>query len=216
MIKKFIPASFHYRLALLKRSLFGYTKYSQFGEDEVLATLFKDKTKGFYVDVGAHHPERYSNTYLLHKKGWHGINIDPNPDTIRLFKKERPDDVNLECGVGHEGGEMTYYQFSDPAVNSFVKEEAEKWKQKKFLTYLGERKVPVKTLSSIFDSYRKSGAIDLLTIDAEGMDLTVLQSNNWDAYRPTIIVVEGEDSTPFLESKGYTLHTVCGVSRIFV
>ena len=215
MLKKLLPTSLHYRLSLLKHSFFGYKKYSQYGEDEVLAVLFKDKRKGFYVDVGAHHPERYSNTYLLHKRGWHGINIDPNPDTIRLFNKERPDDTNLEYGIG-AGGEMTYYQFSDPAVNTFVAKEAEKWKQKSFLTYLGERKVPIKTLSSIFDAHRRSGDIDLLTIDAEGMDLTVLESNSWEIYRPAVVLVEGENSTPFLESKGYTLHAVCGPSHIFI
>lgn len=193
----------------------GYRKYSQYGEDIILADLFKDTSKGFYVDVGAHHPQRYSNTHLLFAKGWHGINIDPNPHTIRLFTKYRPFDINLECGVGTHG-ELTYYQFSDPAVNTFVDAEAEKWRQKDFLTFLGAKKVPMSTLASILDTHRNHGTIDLLTIDAEGMDLDVLKSNDWKKYRPTVIVIEGENSTPFLQSNGYKLHTICGPSHIFI
>ena len=52
--------------------------YAQFGEDQVLDELVGTKTRGFYVDVGAHHPHRLSNTHLLYVRGWWGINIDPN------------------------------------------------------------------------------------------------------------------------------------------
>ncbi|MDO8518314.1 MAG: SAM-dependent methyltransferase, partial [bacterium] len=95
MLKKYIPAAWHYRLSNIKRSLLGYKTYAQFGEDWVLAELFTDTPRGRYVDVGAHHPKRYSNTYLLYKKGWHGVNIDPNPHTIELFAKARPGDTNI-------------------------------------------------------------------------------------------------------------------------
>ena len=37
----------------------------------------------------------YSNTCLLHRKGWQGINIDINPTSIDLFNIARPKDTNL-------------------------------------------------------------------------------------------------------------------------
>ncbi len=206
--RQWVPVRYHYRISTIKRALFGYRTYSQFGEDKVLAELFENTPRGRYVDVGAHHPERYSNTYLLYKKGWSGVNIDPNPHSVALFKKARPDDSNICCGVGKEGS-LTYYQFSDPAVNTFVVEEAQKWKQKNFLTFLGTRAVEVKPLSALVE-----GPIDLLTIDAEGMDLEVLQSHGWKEF-PTVIVVEGDTATDFLLQKGYTLRAQKGPSRIF-
>src|SRR3989344_1342298 len=199
MLKKYITATWHYRLSNIKRSIIGYNTYAQFGEDVLLAKLFADTPHGRYVDVGAHHPKRYSNTYLLYKKGWYGVNIDPNPHTIELFSKARPQDTNLCCGVG-QAGVLTYYRFSDPAVNTFVAAEAEKWKQKKFLTFLGTTKVEIKPLSALVQ-----GPVDLLTIDAEGMDLEVLQSYDWKEY-PSVVIVEGEDAKNFLLQKGYTLH----------
>ena len=203
-----VPVSLHYKIANIKNSITGYSSYSQFGEDAVLEDIFKDKRKGRYVDVGAHHPFRYSNTYLLCKKGWSGVNIDPNPDTIRDFNTARPQDINIQVGVGKEGM-LTYYQFSDPAVNTFNKKEAEKWKQKDFLSYLGSSAVAVKPLRDLV-----SGPIDLLTIDAEGMDLEVLESYDW-LYYPTVVLIEGEDSRKFLEDKGYVLRATRGASLIY-
>lgn len=208
MFKKYIPAAWHYRLSNFKRAILGYKKYAQFGEDKVLAEIFKDTPRGVYVDVGAHHPYRYSNTYLLYKKGWRGVNIDPNPDAVKLFEHARPDDKNICCGVGREGV-LTYYRFSDPAVNTFVEPEADKWRQKKFLTFLGTTAVEVRPLSALVH-----GHIDLLTIDAEGMDLEVLQSYDWKEY-PRVVVVESENAGSFLEQKGYILHARLGASLIF-
>lgn len=208
-LKKIIPVSWHYAFSNIKRKVFGYTQFAQFGEDAVLAELFRDTSHGIYIDVGAHHPYRYSNTYLLHKKGWHGTNIDPNPYTIRLFNKARPQDKNICSGVGN-AGTLMYYQFSDPAVNTFKKEEAEKWKGKSFLKFLGTTDVEVRPLSELIE-----GPIDLLSIDAEGMDLEVLQSYDWKQY-PKVIVIEGDASKQFLVQKGYRLYTERGASRIYV
>ena len=61
----------HYNLKYLNCS------YSQEGEDMVLARYLEGQKNGFYVDVGAHHPFRFSNTYHFYLKGWHGVNIDP-------------------------------------------------------------------------------------------------------------------------------------------
>ena len=37
----------------------------------------------------------YSNTCLLYKKGWKGINIDINPTSTDLFEILRPKDFNF-------------------------------------------------------------------------------------------------------------------------
>ncbi|MFT4801330.1 MAG: hypothetical protein ACI93N_001101, partial [Flavobacteriaceae bacterium] len=41
--------------------------YSQEGEDILLNRIFNPQVNasGFYVDVGAHHPERFSNTFYF-------------------------------------------------------------------------------------------------------------------------------------------------------
>ena len=85
--------------------------YSQECEDLVLKRIFENKI-GFYVVVGAHHPKLFSNTYLFYKKGWKGINIDALPESMKLFNKMRPRDINIEIGVIEVEDELNYYVFN--------------------------------------------------------------------------------------------------------
>lgn len=200
--------------------------YSQTGEDVIVSQLFKKEKKGFYVDVGAYHPEHYSNTKLLYKKGWRGINIDPNPKSISLFKKSRSGDINLNLGVSDSEKVLNYYKFSHPSCNTFSKEIADDLKKKSWIKYLEQIEIKCRTLSNILDEYVSDNKeIDLLSVDVEGFDLEVLKSNNWYKYSPNVVIVEGHGFDPdnpnkyeiysFLKEKGYKLYGFTGLSLIF-
>ena len=95
-IRNRFPAS---SLQLWSRA-FSKRSYAQDSEDLLVLSLLGDsKPPGFYVDVGAHHPARYSNTLLFYLKGWRGINIDALPGSMDLFRTWRPLDVNLEIAI---------------------------------------------------------------------------------------------------------------------
>ena len=42
----------------------------------------------------------------------------------------------------------------------------------------------------ILDTHLKNHNIDVLNVDVEGMDLDVLNSNDWSKYRPKFVIVE--------------------------
>ena len=168
--------------------------FSQAGEDGILQAIFRKKLekkeKGFFVDVGAYHPYKGSNTYLLYINGWRGINIDACPGSMRAFNKERPGDINIEIGIGEKEETLTYYCIDfNSTMNSFSKEN---------LINLGiyekvKQKLPVKVipLKKLLDKYSdKFETIDLLNIDAEGFDLEIIKSNDWTKYKPKVIVIE--------------------------
>ena len=72
---------------------------AQFGEDIFISRFFAQKRGGFYVDAGAFHPKRFSNTYVLRKYfGWRGINIDASQEAIALLTKFAPDDIVTQSG----------------------------------------------------------------------------------------------------------------------
>jgi FkbM family methyltransferase len=170
----------------------GRLSYSQEGEDLVLSRLLEGvKTrKGLYIDIGAHHPTRFSNTYYFYKRGWTGINVDACPGTAKLFKFLRPRDITIECGVGSEEGILTYYSFNEPALNTFSEQEAQKKISSKYKV-INKHKVPVLTLKKILDENLPEGKIiDFMSIDVEGFDHEVVCSNDWIRYRPTIVAVE--------------------------
>jgi hypothetical protein len=82
--------------------------YSQEGEDMLLERFLEHRHSGFYVDVGAHHPRRFSNTYRLYRRGWRGLNIDANPGSMALFRHVRPRDINIEAAVSSVPQQLTY------------------------------------------------------------------------------------------------------------
>ena len=187
--------------------------YSQNGEDLILNRFLDNKKEGFFVDVGAHHPIRFSNTFLFYKKGWSGINIDAMPGSMAAFNKIRPKDINVEKGIALKNDKLTFYQFNESALNTFSKEEAFS-KNKDDYKIIQRNLIEVDTLENILDKYMPINTkIDFLNIDAEGKDEEVLISNNWVKYKPSYILVEilrevylGKNNSSikkFLKTKGY-------------
>ena len=146
-------------------SLYSNNSFSQDGEDLILEKIFKKKTDGFYVDVGAHHPFRYSNTQALYLKGWSGINIEPTPNNIHLFDKTRKRDTNIQTAVGKNKGKITLYCFEDSALNTTSKRAAEKTIKSKQSKLLSKVKVKVDTLEHILDNKVRGKQIDFLNVD---------------------------------------------------
>lgn len=165
--------------------------YSQFGEDLALLNLLGQKP-GRYLDVGAHHPSRFSNTRLLYDRGWSGINVDANPELINAFKKLRPRDINLSACVGL----LPSYKFTifkEPAISTFNQD----WKDKFLASGRPVHKeiiVQGTTLRTLLNIYFPEGALDLLLIDAEGADFEILQSADFYSLpierHPRFILVE--------------------------
>lgn len=180
----------------LIRSLIGIKSetdyFSQAGEDAIVSKLFNyvlPVERGTYVDIGAYHPFKHSNTYILYRSGWRGVNVDPNPVCKALFDKHRPDDLNVSAGVGAENSTMTYYILGeDSTMNSFSRENLEK------LGLLDSVKrtieVPVLTLDSIFEKYASTAKVDYLNIDAEGYEMEILSRLGSCPTRPDVISLE--------------------------
>jgi len=164
--------------------------YSQEGEDMVLNKLLEGEKNGFYIDIGAHHPKRFSNTYFFYKKGWSGINIDAKPGSMRFFNKDRPRDTNIEVGVSSKEETINFYIFNEPALNTFDENLANSRTNDKY--YIIETiSVKCMTLNDILIQYLPANIkISFLTIDIEGYDLKVLATNDWNKYRPEYLIVE--------------------------
>lgn len=203
--RKVIPVKYHYRII---KAVEGYSvkSYSQEGEDMLLMRLFDNlEYKGLYVDIGAHHPKRFSNTYFFYKKGWIGINVDAMPGSMKAFDKIRSRDINLELPVSRKKEILTYFAFEEPALNTFSEDNAKSILDENRSKLLFRKEIETITLEEIFDKHLNGRKIDFLTIDVEGLDFEVLQSNNWSKYTPSVIVIEayGTKITDVLESEIY-------------
>ena len=171
--------------AYLKRCL------SVEGEDLLIDLYLRRMPPGYYVDVGAHHPFRFSNTFLLKERGWSGINIDPNPESIEAFRQFRPGEANVQALVSDSTEPVTLYRFDTPALNTTdpAFRDASLAAGAKLV---GE---PVtltpRRLSEILDEHLAPGqSIGLLSIDVENAEMAVLRSIDWTRHRPALIAIE--------------------------
>lgn len=191
--------------------------HAQEGEDLILFRLFRGARSGLYVDVGAHHPIKYSNTFLFYQKGWRGVNIDGMPGSMKLFHLLRGEDKNIEALVASERKQVEFFIFNDPAVNTCDPELARSRDGREHFRLLETRKIETRTLAEILHSTIGAGRkIDFLSVDVEGLDLDVLRSNDWKAFTPRVVLAEDCDNlrieaslespiASFLEKQGYSL-----------
>ncbi len=162
--------------------------YSMYGEDTVINNFFKNKKKGFYVDVGCYHPLDGNNTQLLFQKGWEGINIDVNKLSIELFKVARQSDVNINTAVSNTKKKIKiFYRKKINMLNTSSKKIA----KIHFRNGYYESNINSNTLDYIISKSKfKDKRIDFFNLDVEGNELNVLKSLNFKKHRPKLICVE--------------------------
>lgn len=179
----------YYNLYIRHKSLQKRKNYSQWGEDLEIINFFKDKIKGFYLDIGCFHPVMYSNTCLLFNKGWHGVNIDMNPTSIDLFNIIRPKDINICAALDNKSKKIHAY-FDDPfsPINTIDKNFYEKSKH----VFKNHQMVEIhsKEINDILVENEIKEAIDFLNIDIEGLDYEILRQIDLNAYKVKLIAIE--------------------------
>jgi FkbM family methyltransferase len=180
------------------------------------------------MDIGAHHPFGLNNTAIFYENGSRGINIEPDPTLIKAFIEHRPNDINLNIGIADKKSVLDFYIINDPVLNTFSREEAEKYHKEGNFRIVEQRKVEVETVQSVLDQYARGKFPDFLTIDAEGIDEIVLKAIDFNHNFPLIICVEtisfsqsgrGIKNTgliDFIRSHGYLLYADTYINSIFV
>ncbi len=187
-IKKYIPTFFK---DFLKSKIANdnIAFWSQSGEDVTLKNLFgrdflEKNKKGFYVDIGAYHPKHFSNTFYFYQQGWRGINIDGSKESILLFDEFRKEDKNLHTVISSEEKDI-YFPEKMGSMNTISNEN----------TGVGV-KTRSEKLSTVLDkNLPNNQIINFMSIDVEGHEIEILKSNNWEKYRPMVLLVEIEGKT---------------------
>ena len=164
--------------------------YSMDGEDLVISNYFKNKNKGFYVDIGCYHPLHRNNTFLLYKKGWQGINIDIHNFSIELFNYLRPSDLNYNFAASNKNEIIEMYFQKELSQLSTTEHDQAK---KVFQGEIKKKSIQAYTLDRILGFTKFDKKIDLLDIDVEGSDLKVLQGFSLKKFNPELICVEIHD-----------------------
>ncbi len=152
-----------------------YDSYSQYGEDKLIYQLLKklNPQNALYIDIGANHPIKISNTYLLYRNGMRGIVIEPNSDLLHLFEIVRREDIRLNIGVGSSSCVQEFLMTDAHARNSFGKNT--EYMKKHSINVCKKIKIPVLSLDDVMKNFAQK--VSFLSIDTEGMELEILNGS---------------------------------------
>ena len=217
MNKKFLIKSkilftiYLYFLGIKYRYFLKKKTYSQFGEDLLIDKFFGNYV-GKYVDIGCFHPIKYSNTALLNKKGWRGVNIDLNEVSIKFFNACRKDDLNITACLSDKKEDVVIYMDSEfSALNSIYLQNSKNFNFKQ----LKKKKIQTKVFSEIVED-----SFDFLNIDCEGNDYKIIKTIDLKKYKPKLINIEVSEENKnyiynYLNQNGYELLAIKSLSHIF-
>ena len=204
--------------------------YAQAGEDLVAAGLLKylGVDRPSYLDVGAFHPTLGSNTYLMYRQGGRGVLVEPNVDMIRALKGVRPGDTTLNIGIGlDDTTEADYYVLNYPQLNTFDGDEARRREADSGGKTVIKQvvKMPLVNINRVFAEHFGGSAPDFLSVDTEGLDLTILKTVDYARFRPKVICAEtmGDEGirmipaiADFLAGQGYAVRGMTLANTLFI
>lgn len=197
-----------------------FISYSANGEDVILHRLFGGQARGVYVDVGAGHPTVGNATRALHDQGWSGINVEPDPGFFAELVQGRPNDANHPIALSDEEGRLDYWAVAGTGLSSCDPAAAARARARGF--EVRETTVRCTTLARLLEAGAPVG-IDLLRVAVGGAALRVLQGNDWNRFRPSVVLVDvagvappDGQLRPLLAQNGYDVAHADGLNDFFV
>lgn len=189
--------------------------YSQFEQDKWLfENHFKDKKKGFFLEIGADDGIDKSNTKFYEELGWNGMCIEASPKRFKLLEKNRTC-VCENYAVSDRIGEVEFMDIAGwgKGLSGIVEKYDGRHKDRiqqelRHPQNKGSETVTVKTelLSNLLDKHNIT-EINFCTIDTEGGEYEILKTINFDKYDIKIIIVENnyddQRVNKLLTAKGY-------------
>jgi hypothetical protein len=163
--------------------------YSQTGEDRMILDMINSKSVGSrtYVDVGANHPTKLSNTYLLYRHGYRGVVVEPNRNLMGMHRKIRPEDIHLGIGCGEQPAVLSFQHATSHVLSGFQSEGL------KASSFRGTELIPVLPLDLVLKEVNFP-EITVLSIDVEGFDLQVVLGAEETLKRTRFVVIEGDET----------------------
>ena len=184
-------------------------------EPALTAEFFKSDPPGFFVDVGAHDPVAYSQSYDLEQRGWAGILVEPLPNMAKRLHGQRKAQVyEVACSSPNDEGKLLTFHVADLYSTLQTKSVAVG------AVRTGQIKVQGATLDSLLRKANAPTPIDYVSIDVEGHEIQVLEGLDLKHWRPRLLAIEDLAMNfvlhRYLKARGYTWFRRAGLNGWFV
>lgn len=179
--------------------------YSQYQQDLfIFNNFFKNKHSGYFVDIGAHDGVTYSNSLFFENLGWSGLCIEP----IKRVYDKLTQNRKCECLYGAISDKKTdFVEFCNiEGYSEMLSGILEDYDNRHKARILNEEKIyktkrsKVKVPNFNFNDFVKNKTIDILDIDTEGNELSILKSIDYKTYSIGVILVENNFDTPNIKN----------------
>lgn len=208
----------------------GRVSYSQCGEDMIARFVFDALkiAKPSFLDIGAHHPSYLNNACAFYEAGSRGVNIEPDPELFARFPAARPQDLNLNIGIGPVAGELEFFVMSARTLNTFSAAEAQAAVARGRARIERTVQLPVRPVGEVLERHFAAAAPDLLSLDVEGLDLEILKAWDFSRWRPRLACVEtirydagrsgtqSDEIETLLRDCGYFVYADTHINTLFV
>lgn len=194
-----------------------FTKYksvsrSQQGEDAFLWSDFGDVCGGSYIELGALDGITFSNTHAFSKAlDWSGVLIEASPGNAAKLSQNRPNDICVNAAVCQTSGIVHYVEGA--AVGGIWEFMADGYRSHwhKGKTIANTAEVSCRPLADIVKMHTEQTFFDLLSLDVEGGEFSVIQTLGTLEFGVIIVEADGHDRRKnsmfqtFLSRTGYIL-----------
>ena len=168
------------------RKAFGPARNSYNGEEWIIRDFFGSERGGVFVDVGANHHQRFSNTFYLETQlGWSGIAIEPQTKFAEGYAKYRPQTTFVPLFVSDVSNRQAILYVGE---NDLVASSSREFTDS-FGTGSAPTPATTTTLDDVLTRLRVS-RIDFLTMDIELAEPQALAGFSIERYRPRLVCIE--------------------------
>jgi hypothetical protein len=170
--------------------------YSQNNEEAVLLDYFGDKADGTFLEIGAFHPTRHSNTRALIERGWSGVMVEMSPyglvDLIESYKDNPRIRIVAGAVTINAQPPASVWLMPKDAENDGAISTTETWHRDKWAGRVsGKHIVMIAATISMTELMRiLPPQIDLVSIDTEGTSAQIASAFDFDRFGVKAVVLE--------------------------
>jgi FkbM family methyltransferase len=162
------------------RAIFPYE-----AETELKEAFFEGARAGYFVEVGANDPQKYSQTWHLEQCGWTGLLIEPQPALAEKIRQTRSAKVYaVACSSPANSGSTMSLNVA--GIHSSLDRD--------FFVFGMDREgvieVPIRTLDGVLAEAQAPAPIDFMSIDVEGHEIEVLAGFDIARWQPRLLLIE--------------------------
>jgi FkbM family methyltransferase len=166
-----------------------------------------ERSRGFFVEVGAFDGITCSNSSCLADAGWSGLLVEPIPAFAEACRKQYANNPRIKICEVAAGEENTNIEINIAGVLTTTNRDLlHAYKSigwaKRSIENVRSIFVPQRRLDDILEGAHAPSPIDVLIVDVEGAEASVFAGFTIDKWRPKMMIVELAHTHP-------DLHAVC-------